>query len=102
MSRPLFAVGLGVLFPIFVFAVQLGKAEVEFLDEIQQAVGLEIVWLGLAYLGWLGTRWNRGHWNANALSASSKQRRFLLVGTMVGALFSVWGMYLGIADRVLW
>ena len=102
MSRPLFAVGLAILFPIFVFAVQLNEAKADFLDVMQQAVGLEIVWFGLAYLGWLGTRWHRGHWNANALSASSKQRRFLLVGTMIGALFSVWGRYLGIVDRVLW
>ena len=102
MSRPLFSVGLVALFPIFFFAVQLKKGKGPVLDEIQQAVGLEIVWLSLAYLGWLATRWHRGHWNANALSASSKQRRFLLVGTMIGALFSVWGMYLGIVDRVLW
>ena len=102
MSKSVFAVGLVVLFPIFVFTVQLNQEQADVWDVIQQAVGLEIVWLGLAYLGWLGTRWNRGHWNANALSSSSKQRRFLLVGTMVGALFSLWGRYLGIADRVLW
>ena len=102
MSRPLFAVGLAILLPIFFFAVQLSEAKADFWEMIQQAIGLEVVWLGLAYLGWLATRWQRGHWNANALSASSKQRRFLLVGTMIGALFSVWGMYLGIADRVLW
>ena len=102
MNRTTFFLGLAILFPVFVLAVQLQTVKNDSFDLIQQAVELEIVWLALTYLCWLSTRWNRGHWNANALSASSAQRRFLLIGTLVGGVFSVWGVYLGILDRLFW
>lgn len=102
MSKPMFFLALAILFPVFALAVMVNQEEVVYLDLIQQAAVLEVLWLGLSYLGWLGSRWQRGHWNAEALSASSERRRFLLVGMFIGALVSVWGGYLRIVERVIW
>jgi hypothetical protein len=102
MNKPIFLIGLVALLPMFAFAVQINRTEDDYFGLIQHALALEGIWLGLTYLGWLGTRWHRGHWDANALSASSDRRRFLLVGMFIGALLSIWGGYLGIIDRVIW
>ena len=102
MSRLVFFIGLVALLPLFVFAVQVDREQADYVVLTQQALALEGMWLVLAYLGWLGTRWHRGHWDVNALSASSDRRRFLLVGMIIGALLSIWGGFLAIVDRVIW
>jgi hypothetical protein len=102
MSKLVFVLGVVALLPMFALAVQLNRTQVDYFVLTQQALGLEGMWLVLAYLGWLGTRWQGGHWDANALSASSDRRRFLLVGMLIGALLSIWGGYLGIIERVIW
>ena len=102
MNKSVFLIGLVVLLPMFAFAVQINRTQADYFVLIQQSVVLEGIWLVLAYLGWLGTRWHRGHWDANALSASSERRRFLLLGLLLGALLSIWGGYLGIIERVIW
>ena len=102
MNKSLFLIGLVFLLPLFAFAVQMNGVQANNVILFKQAVVLEVIWLGLTYFGWLGTRWHRGHWDVNALSATSDRRRFLLVGLLMGALLSVWGGYLGILDRVIW
>lgn len=102
MNKPVFLIGLVALLPMFAFAVQSNQTQADYFVLTQQAVALEGMWLVLAFLGWLGTRWHRGHWDANALSASSDRRRFLLVGMLIGALLSIWGGYVGIIERVIW
>lgn len=102
MSKPIFLIGLVVLLPMFALAVHMNRIQTIYVVWIQQAVALEGMWLVLSYLAWLGTRWHRGHWDANALSASSVRRRFLFVVMLLGALLSIWGGYLGIIERVIW
>lgn len=100
--KSVFYIGLAALLPLFAYAVQINRPQPDYVILTQQAVALEGIWLVLAYLGWLGTRWQRGHWDANALSASSDRRRFLLLGMLIGALLSIWGGYLGIIERIIW
>ena len=102
MNKSVFFIGLVALLPIFAVAVQINRTQPDYVVLTRQALVLEGIWLVLAYLGWLGTRWQRGHWDANALSASSDRRRFLLLGMLIGALLSIWGGYLGIIERVIW
>ena len=102
MSQTVFLIGLLALWPVFALAVQINQSQADYWVLAQEALALEGLWLVLAYLGWLGTRWQRGHWDANALTASSKRRRFLLVGVFIGALLSMWGGYLSIIERVFW
>ncbi|MDX1410960.1 MAG: hypothetical protein R3351_02275 [Nitrospirales bacterium] len=102
MNKSVFFIGLVALLPLFAYAVQTHRTQPDYVILSQQAVALEGIWFVLAYLGWLGTRWQRGHWDANALSASSDRRRFLLLGILIGALLSIWGGYLGIIERVFW
>ena len=102
MSKPVFLVGLLVLWPVFALAVQFNRTQADYWELAQQALALEGLWLILANFGWLGTRWQRGHWDANALSASSDRRRFLLVGICIGDLLSMWGGYVSIIERVIW
>ena len=87
---------------MFAIAVEMNGTQANYLVLFKHAVVLELIWLGLVYFAWLGTRWNRGHWDANALSATSDRRVFLLVGLLIGAILSVWGGYVGILDRVIW
>ena len=102
MNKLAFSLGVVALLPLFAYAVQINRIQPNYWVWIKQAVALEGIWLVLTYLGWLGTRWQRGHWDASALSASSDRRRFLLMGMLIGALLSIWGGYLGIIERVIW
>ena len=102
MVKSIFFLGVVALLPLFAYAVQINRIQTDYVILTRQAIALEGIWFVLAYLAWLGTRWQRGHWDANALSASSDRRRFLLLGMLIGALLSIWGGYLGIIERVIW
>ena len=102
MNRGGFFLGLVLLLPLFVLAVHLNGAQAHYLDVLQSAVLLEVIWLVLSHFVWLATRWQRGHWDASALGGSVNRRWFLLIGVLVAGLVSIWGGYLGILDRVMW